>query len=240
MSFLSRFLRSSLSSEEQDLITYIKNLTGFKPKILELYIVALTHQSHSERYALGYNNERLEYLGDAVLDMVISDFLYTTYPLKNEGELTQLRSAIVNRKSLGKLAQAIHLTDRIKTEVNLTQPGVSLPGNALEAIIGAIYLDLGYNKVADFIKNVLLSKHLNIKEVQQEHENHKSTVLEWSQKEGATIEYLITQKSNHDKKFFAELKIDGVVLGIGEGRSKKMAEQKASLEALKALGVKKC
>ncbi|MGB0403056.1 MAG: ribonuclease III [Salibacteraceae bacterium] len=238
MSFLSRFSKSKLSTEDQDLVSYIKSLTGYKPKTLQLYVIALTHQSHSEKYALGYNNERLEFLGDAVLDLVISDVLYNTYPSKNEGELTQLRSAIVNRKSLGKIAMSIELVSRIRTEVNLTQQGVSLPGNALEALIGAVYLDLGYEKVAGFIKNVLLSKHFNVKKALQEHENHKSKLLEWSQKEGTTIEFLISQKKEPEKTFCAELKIDGLVLGTGEGRSKKVAEQKASLEALKAIGVK--
>lgn len=238
MAFFGFFRRSKpLSEEQQQLSNYLKSC-GIKPLDLRYYEIAITHQSHSDRYHLNYNNERLEFLGDAVLDLIISEYLYVLYPKYQEGELTRLRSAIVNRKTLNLLAKRIDLAEQIKTEVDLKMPGVSLPGNALEALIGAVYLDLGYRDTEQFVMQQLVLPHLDIERIEAENENYKSTLLEWSQKEGKRVSFEIKQTGEEKKEFSAQAQIDGQILGKGKGRSKKIAEQNAALEALSALGVK--
>jgi ribonuclease-3 len=159
------------------------------------------------------------------------------YPQKNEGELTKLRSAIVNRKSLNQLAKKIGLIQHIKTQVNLDTPGLSLPGNVLEALIGAIYVDKGYHAANGFIISKLLKAHINLDSLEEEYENYKSTLLEWSQKEGKSVEIVVNQLPE-TKNFQAIVIVDGSEIGSGSGRSKKIAEKEAAWAALKNLGVK--
>ena len=200
--------------------------------------MSLTHQSHADRFQLGYNNERLEFLGDAVLDQVVSEFLYKKYPQGSEGDLTKLRSAIVNRKSLNKLAKAIDLLPHIRTEVDLNLPGVSLPGNAFEAFVGAVYLDMGYAKARDFMIDRVIAKHLNLEELEKDNENHKSILLEWSQKVDRKVKIEIEEANDESREFVAKIWVDDDEYGVGQGRSKKIAEQGAALEALQKLGIR--
>ena len=152
MSILSFFKKIKYNNKvNRGLALYIHKITDNFPKNIQLYQTAITHQSHSDKHNLTYNNERLEFLGDSILDMVVSEYLYQKFPKKNEGALTKIRSTIVNRKSLNILAHKLKLEKQIKTIVDLNQPGISLPGNALEAFVGAYYLDLGYKKVRQFI-----------------------------------------------------------------------------------------
>ena len=221
--------------EDKELASYIQNISGKLPNDIHIYQTAITHQSHSDKHNLNYNNERLEFLGDSVLDIVVSEYLYQKFPDKNEGELTRMRSSIVNRKSLNILAHKIELEKQIKTIVNLTQPGVSLPGNALEAFIGAYYLDLGYKAVHHFIISSLIEKYLDFNTLEKEYENYKSTLLEWSQKENKTLKFVVQQESTENnpiKSFVANAYVDEELQGTGKGRSKKIAERKAALEVL--------
>jgi ribonuclease-3 len=229
------------SKEDEELASYILKITGNLPDNILLYQTAITHQSHSDKHNLKYNNERLEFLGDSVLDIVVSEYLYQKFPEKNEGELTRMRSTIVNRKSLNILAHKLELEKQIKTIVNLNQPGISLPGNALEAFVGAYYLDLGYKKAHEFIISGLIKKYLDLNTLEKEYENYKSTLLEWSQKESKILKFVVVQESlenNPVKSFKASALIDEELLGEGKGRSKKIAEQKAALEVLKKEGLK--
>tara|TARA_B100000508_G_scaffold124704_2_gene108233 strand:+ start:41006 stop:41737 length:732 start_codon:yes stop_codon:yes gene_type:complete len=243
VSFIKFFKKTKYTKEaDQELALYIEKTTGNIPKEIQLYHVALTHQSHSDRHGLEYNNERLEFLGDSVLDIVVSEYLYRGFPEKNEGNLTIIRSAIVNRKSLNKLALKIGLDKQLKTSVNLKQPGVSLPGNALEAFIGACYLDLGYKAVHKFIIEGLIEKYLDLNSLENEFENYKSTLLEWSQKADKKLEFKVETEPNSSpsaKSFSASVTIKGEDMrGNGKGRSKKIAEQNASLALLQKLGIK--
>lgn len=236
MSLFSFFKKSKYKNfEHKELASYIQKLSGRLPNNIQLYTIAITHQSHSDKHNLTYNNERLEFLGDSVLDMVISEYLYQKFPEKNEGELTRLRSSIVNRKSLNKLAHKIELEKQIKTIVNLNQPGISLPGNALEAFIGAFYLDLGYKAAHQFIISSLVENFLDINTLEKDYENYKSSLLEWAQKQNKVLKFVVLQEPTDNsslKTFKASAFVDDELQGIGTGRSKKIAEQKAALEVL--------
>lgn len=238
MGFFSFFRKTtSQTPYQKQLAAYVTKLLGVKPNDVQFYVMALTHQSHADKHQLGYNYERLEFLGDAVLDMSVSEHLYNVYPEKNEGELTKLRSAIVNRKNLNRLAKAIKIAEQIRTEVDLKTPGISLPGNALEALIGAIYLDLGYNVSNEFILSKLLTVHSDLEQLEAEFENYKSTLLEWSQKHNKTINIEI-ESIPKGRGFEAKIEVDSEEKGRGKGRSKKIAEQEAALKVLEALGLR--
>lgn len=245
MAFFSFFRKPKTHSKQDELLLeYLQKLFGRSIRNLEYYKVAFTHQSHSDKKGLNYNNERLEFLGDAVLDMAVSEYLYQQYPEKNEGQLTRMRSSVVNRKCLNDLANKIDLIPHIRSEVNLNQPGISLPGNALEALIGAIYIDLGYNPAKAFVLQGLVQKYLDLEELEKQYENFKSTLLEWSQQEGSKVHFLVSKKDQpnsteeHNGGFTAKVFINDQEQGKGEGRSKKIAEQKAALLALQQLGLK--
>ena len=242
MSILIFFKKIKYNNKvNRELALYIHKITDNFPKNIQLYQTAITHQSHSNKHNLTYNNERLEFLGDSVLDMVVSEYLYQNFPKKNEGALTKIRSTIVNRKSLNILAHKLELEKQIKTIVDLNQPGISLPGNALEAFVGAYYLDLGYKKVRQFIIERLIEKYLDLNTLEEKYENHKSTLLEWSQKQNKNIKFRVAQEStanNTIKSYKASALIDDELQGEGRGRSKKIAEQKAALEVLKKQGIK--
>ncbi len=206
---------------------------GFVPHNIDLYKLALIHKSASLVLDDGsqINNERLEYLGDAVIESVTSDYLYIEYPTENEGFLTQLRSKIVSRQSLNGLARAIGLDKHI---ISNAKGGVSqkhIFGDAFEAIIGAIYLDMGYEFVNRLLINNIYYKYLDIDNIMHSETDFKSRLIEWSQKEHLSIEF----KTENDKDstslrplFYSKVLIGGVEVGHGVGESKKEAEQKAA------------
>ncbi|MFR9502933.1 MAG: ribonuclease III [Rikenellaceae bacterium] len=206
---------------------------GFAPHNIDLYKLALIHKSASLVLDDGtqINNERLEYLGDAVIESVTSDYLYIQYPSDNEGFLTQLRSKIVSRQSLNKLAKSIGLDRHIISNANGSFSQKHIFGDAFEALIGAIYLDMGYNFVNRLLINNIYYKFLDIDELLHSETDYKSRLIEWSQKEHLAIEFC----TRNDKEstslhplFYSTVKIGGVEVGHGVGESKKEAEQRAA------------
>ncbi|MFI3280656.1 MAG: ribonuclease III [Rikenellaceae bacterium] len=206
---------------------------GFVPHNIDLYKLALIHKSASLVLADGshINNERLEYLGDAVIESVTSDYLYIQYPLENEGFLTQLRSKIVSRQSLNKLARAIGLDKHIISKANGTFSQKHIFGDAFEALMGAVYLDKGYDFTNRLLINNIYYKHLDIDELLYSETDYKSRLIEWSQKEHLAIEF----RTCNDKEstslrplFYSKVIIGGVEVGHGIGESKKEAEQRAA------------
>lgn len=202
---------------------------GFNPQNLELYKQALTHKSYKEK--AGPHNERLEFLGDAVLGSVVGEILYKNFPDGNEGFLTQMRSKIVNRKNLNKLALKINLNKLVMHDK--PTPHKSIYGNALEALIGAIYLDKGQHKTVDFIKNTLLLPHLNLNNLTQEVASYKSKVLEWGQQNKKDINFKVLETTGKDhKKFYkVALLLEDEEIAEGAGSSIKRAEEQASKKA---------
>ncbi len=206
---------------------------GFAPHNIDLYKLALIHKSASLVLDDGsqINNERLEYLGDAVIESVTSDYLYIQYPFENEGFLTQLRSKIVSRQSLNKLAKAIGLDQHIISNSSGSFSQKHIFGDAFEALIGAIYLDQGYDFVNRLLINNIYYKHLDIDEILNSETDYKSRLIEWSQKQHLSIEFRTTNDKDSTSikpLFFSKVFIGGVEVGHGVGESKKEAEQRAA------------
>lgn len=199
---------------------------GYYPENLELYRQALTHKSYKKRG--GVHNERLEFLGDAVVGAVVAEIVYAKFPKGNEGFLTQMRSKIVSRKTLNKLALEIGLNKLVRYHRSAAHR--SLNGNALEALLGAIYLDKGYEGVFVFIQNKLLLPHINLNELTQEVVSYKSKVLEWGQQHKKTITFKVLQSSgqDHKKQYKVALFLEEEKISEGEGSSIKRAEEAAA------------
>lgn len=217
-------------------------ILGYIPRKVFLYKRAFTHKSISKKdnkSEIPLNNERLEYLGDALLDAVMAEYLFKKYPRKDEGFLTQMRSKLVNRKTLNNIAAKMEL------DIYLRQHGSSrisqtMMGNTFEAFIGAVYLDVGYNKTRKFIINRLLKQYINVHELEKQNNNFKSQLLEYSQKNNHAIAYnLIShyRTNSNRERFKIEVTVDGESMANAEDFSKKSAEQKASELALIKIGV---
>ncbi len=212
---------------------YIKNVLGFRPKNIDLYDMACTHRSASGKSIVcgPINNERLEYLGDAVLSAIIADYLFKKYPTHAEGPLTEMRSKIVNRDRLNKLSQKIGLHTLIQIDAHTYAK--SAGGDALEALIGAIYLDQGYNKTKKIVLKKIILTHLDIDSIFLEDNNYKSKILSWGQKEHKRIEFKHSEilNGNSKKLYKAELYIDEELFGEGFGYTIKNGEQEAAEKA---------
>jgi len=215
-------------------------LLGFTPNKFDLYELALVHKSASipSKDGMPMNNERLEYLGDAILGSITADILYKYFPNKSEGFLTQIRSKIVSRESLNKLALAIGLDKQVMSNVNLNN-NKHIYGDAFEALIGAIYLDQGYSVTKTFIEDKIFRNYINIEEVVTVETNFKSKLIEWAQKNKKDVVF-DTREDGLDKVmklpvFISEVEVEKNMLGKGIGASKKEAQQKAAKEALTRL-----
>lgn len=224
----------------------LPHILGFTPKKWVLYEQAFRHNSclgDNNKIKAGLlSNERLEFLGDAVLSTVVAEVLFVTYPTKDEGFLTETRSKVVSRAMLGDLAWKMGLNELIQTGKGVAtnrQVMQTISGNALEALLGAIYLDKGYKFTRKFIKNRLLSSHMDIYELAQIEVNFKSRLIEWSQKmKHESVFEVHEEKTNgRIKTYVMVVKIDGVEMGRGEDTSKKKAEQEAAQMACKALQI---
>lgn len=207
----------------------LERILGFYPKNIAIYQQAFTHRSallDSDKKTFE-SNERLEFLGDTILDSVISHFLFIKFPFKDEGYLTQLRSRFVSREMLNFLGRKIGLEEVI--EKKQVEHAVSILGNALEALIGAIYIDKGYVGAQQFIFKRLIQPHIDIEEIATNETNFKSRVIEWCQKNKITIKFLTTEKDEKNNKLYTiQLVINDVVKGVGVAHSKKKAEQLAA------------
>ena len=224
------------SCDDHKLQKELKSILGFTPKNTQLYKQALLHRSVSFISESGsiINNERLEFLGDAVLGMCIAEYLYLKYPHVDEGELTKIRSRLVSGHNLEKLSKQMGIHSLIVSRANLRK-SVHISGDAVEALIGAIYLDKGFEKTKEFVNKRFLKICENIEANADAYYNFKSTVIEWCQQK--KIEYhfhtiIHRESSNHRPLFICNLIIGNEVCGVGFGRSKKDAEQNAAREAL--------
>ncbi len=221
---------------DSELVKEIKNIIGFRPHDIEYYKLALVHRSASFASSGGttINNERLEFLGDAVLSVTIAEYLYLKYPDMSEGELTKLRSRFVNGNNLEKFSKESGIDKLIVTRADLRK-SIHITGDAVEALIGAIYLDRGPDKAKQFILRKFLTSCMNIQNGNNADYNFKSEVIEWCQHNKYEFRFdtiLHPTSSNHKPLFICNLWIDNKVFGVGVGRSKKDAEQSASRESL--------
>lgn len=230
---------NTIISKDRYFLRKLREIIGYWPGDLSLYRVALTHKSAS--YTLKgkrINNERLEYLGDAILDAVVSDYLYHKYPNKEEGFLTEMRSKIVNGEKLKELAAKLGVAEHIIERVNANIENSKLYEDAFEAFIGAVYLDKGFTKVYKFIRKRIIDQYINIDELKRTNSNYKSQLIEWSQKTKNNIKFVTStvNERNNSNMFSSELILDKNNIGTGKGFTKKEAEQNAAYEALVQLG----
>lgn len=186
-----------------------------------------------------YNNERLEYLGDSILSTIVAEYLYKKYPGRDEGFLTKMRSKIVKRKTLNKVAESMGI-DMILTKYTQGKMSYSMLGNAFEAMIGAIYIEYGYEKTRNYVISKILIKYLDMHTLETSDDNYKSQLLEWGQKEGRLISYKLLSKYKHDKRdrFKIGVYLDGQEISVADDYNKKSAEQIASNRALSTLNIR--
>lgn len=210
----------------------LKKILGFTPVDLPIYKSALKHISSAGRdrkKGIRDSNERLEFLGDAILGSIIADHLFKLFPDKDEGFLSKMRSRIVSRNSLNQLSTTIGLNELIEVSIR-REESVDIYGNALEALIGAIYLDRGFNKTRDFVLDVLVKKYVNINEVVTTEDNYKSRIIEWGQKNKKQVTFELVREEGQglDKLFYVRVCVDDQVMAETMNRSKKKAEQLAA------------
>lgn len=206
---------------------------GFIPHNIELYKLALIHKSASVVLENGQqvNNERLEFLGDAIIESVSSDYLFIEFPDKNEGFLTQLRSKMVSRQTLNDVAKRIGLDDYVITHSSNNLSQKHIYGDAFEAMMGAIYLDQGYDFVNRLLINRIFVDYIKVDNLLQAETDFKSRLIEWCQKNHHTINFSTVHDKNYSSThpfFYSKVLIDDIEVGYGAGDSKKEAEQRAA------------
>ena len=230
--FILRPFRRHFGSDKH-FYAAIDDMFGFIPHNIELYKLALIHKSASVELEDGshINNERLEFLGDAVIESVTSDYLFIEFPDSDEGFMTQLRSKMVSRQSLNRIASAIGLDKHVISHAagNATQKHIY--GDAFEAMMGAIYLDQGYDFANRLLINDIFGKYLSLDDVLRSETDFKSRLIEWCQKNHYSIEFRTghdTSTSAMHPAFVSTVYVDGIAVGHGSGDSKKEAEQQAA------------
>ena len=217
------------NKEDLKLINAVKFILGYKPKKIQLYKLALLHKSNNSEES----NERLEYLGDAVLGLIVANYLFKLYPYKDEGFLTKIRSKIVSRDSLNNLGRKIGIKELINLQKAKTKSYESVYGDAVEALIGACYLENGFNYCSKKVINNILVPYYDLDSLTSQTHNFKSKILEWAQKEKMKISFIIEKntKSNKFSQFKSILYLNSKKLSEGYGKSKKNAEKDASRNA---------
>ncbi len=226
--------------DDKQLRRQLRDIMGFYPIQIEHYKTALTHKSSGQRTDKGrpVNNERLEFLGDAMLDAVVGHIVYDRFPGKHEGFLTNTRSKLVSRESLGRLAEEMGLTRLIHSNAQVRSHNSYMAGNAFEALVGAIYLDQGYGAVMQFMERRILAQMVNIDKVAYKEVNFKSKLIEWTQKNRVQMEYRMLKQATDAKGspvFGFQVVIEGVEGASAQGYSKKEAQQECSKEMLQRL-----
>ncbi len=239
-----RFFRiagAKISSKKSFSIV-LKQLLGFSPENLSLYQLALRHRSSQTAVEMGLSksNERLEFLGDAVLGTIVAHHLFKLFPFKDEGFLTRLRSRIVSRDSLNQVARKIGLDELIEKRSN-ENSHKSINGDALEALIGAIFIDKGYEKANRYVIEKIIKSHIDIEHLLLTEVDYKSRILEWATKNRKVVSFQVTDEIRLKGKtvYKVGLFMDGAQIAEAEAGSKKSAEQLAAEQAFKTIGHKK-
>ena len=225
-------------SKDKDVVNRLRPIIGFTPRRIQLFKMAFYHRSMNNDSPKKMSNERLEFLGDAILSTIVAEYLFKKYPNKDEGFLTKMRSKIVKRQTLNEIADKMGL-DVILSEYSLGKLSSSMLGNAFEALIGAVYIEFGYEKTKNYVIKNILMKYLDIKDLESKDDNHKSQLLEWCQKNGKEISFVTLSKFKLDKRdcFKVAVVIDGKEMATAEDFNKKSAEQNASLKVVAILDI---
>lgn len=237
MKFQFSFLKRKINSEEAELIAFIIQRFGYKPKELSHFIQAVTHKSLLTN-SKDISNERLEFLGDAILDAVIAEYLYNRFPEEDEGYLTKIKSKVVNRKTLSEIGEQMELRNILRYHKGRSINLSTIEGNAFEAIMGAIYLDGGYDAVKKSIQFHIFRKYIDLNRVLDEEIDFKSKLFIWCQKKRLKLEFNVIKEENLGSSwsYTISANINETEYGRGIGSSKKLAEQSASKETLILMG----
>ncbi|MFX0556207.1 ribonuclease III [Maribacter sp. CXY002] len=234
-----RNIFNSHPKEDGDFFLGIKNIIGFKPKELGYYKKAFLHRSMNRKDENGHpmNYERLEFLGDSMLGTIISKHLYKEVPEGDEGYLTKMRSKIVSREHLNELGKDLGLIRYVESRIPKSHFGQNIHGNVFEALVGAIYLDRGYEYCEKFIRKRVIEPYVDIEQLEGRVISYKSLVIEWCQKHKKTFNFNVYEDTGNDtlKHFAVKLSIAGSVVAKARATSKKKAEERASKRAFFAL-----
>ncbi len=226
--------------KDKELYLSLYKIIGFYPHDISYYKLALMHKSIMKRNEKGrpVNNERLEFLGDAMLDAIVGYIVYEHFPGKREGFLTNTRSKLVQRSTLNRLAQELGIDELVLSNGRNNTHNSYMGGNAFEALVGAIYLDRGYDACMKFMKKRILSQVINIDKVAFKEVNFKSKLIEWGQKNRVSVKFKAREEvkdKNGSPYFCYEVEVEGLSGGVGKGYSKKESQQKASKNTLQKL-----
>jgi ribonuclease-3 len=228
-------------SPEKKLHESLRNILGFYPTNIDLYKLAFRHSSAAQHLQKGIkdSNERLEFLGDSIIGTVIAEYLFKKFPYKDEGFLTKMRSKMVSRNQHNQIALKLGLNKFIETNNDKSSKPSSINGDAYEALIGAIYLDKGYNATKEYILKRIINVHIDIDELETKEVDFKSKFIEWAQKEKKEFVFsaVVDAANSADKMFVIHLLVDNEVVGIAQHFSKKRAEQLASEDACSKLEI---
>ncbi len=229
-----------LFAKDKGLHVFIHSVTGFYPRDIKLYRLALVHRSMPVKTPDGHwaNNERLEFLGDAVLDAIVGNYLYHKYPDKHEGFLTATRAKIVQRESLNRIGKLFKIESHVRASSHSSSHNSYIAGNAVEALVGAIYLDRGYEACRRFIERRIIARNLNIDDLVNTEQNFKSRLIEWTQKNHINIEFELVDTfndSDNNPVFKTAILLGGIFAADGSGYSKKESHQNASRTAYERL-----
>ena len=239
MKIIKNIFKNSRSSQDGNFFNQIQEIIGFRPQTIFYYEKAFTHRSTNKIDAKGnpVNYERLEFLGDAMLSAVIAAHLYNEVPTGDEGYLTKMRSKIVSREHLNELGRDLDLIRFVDSKVPMQHFGENIHGNIFEALVGAIFLDKGYDFCEKFIQKRVIIPYVDIAKLEGKVISYKSLLIEWCQKEKKSFNYdVFDDNANDGQKFFGvKLSIDGKVIAKARATSKKKAEEKASQRAFFAL-----
>ncbi len=238
MSKFFNFFQKSVPKATPDIERFIIERFGYHPKNGEYFEHALTHKSILNTTEIEVSNERLEFLGDAILDSIVAEFLYERFPNENEGYLTKIKSKVVSRNTLGTLGHDMEIGKVLRYNKNRTIKMETIEGNAFEALVGAIYLDGGYEAAQQSIIQHVFRKYVNLNRILKEEIDFKSRLFIWSQKNRLPIEFEVLKEENEGASwnYLVRVNINDREYGRGSGSSKKKAEQAAAQETLELLG----
>lgn len=226
---------NSRPNRDDEFYVQMKSILGFSPSNLDLYRKAFVHRSIKEKDSIGNpkNYERLEFLGDAMLDAIIASYLFKKVPSGNEGYLTQMRSKIVSREHLNELGRDLDLIRFVKSNVSKSKFGENINGNIFEALIGAIYLDKGYKYCENFVYKRVIEPYVDIPKLEGKVTSYKSLFIEWCQKEKTDFKFEVYDDTGNDslRHFSVKLFLDDKIVAKGRSTSKKKAEEIAAKRA---------
>ncbi len=237
MAFRFSFFREKRSKEDIELMRFFVKKLGYRPVNIHLFEQAITHRSLSHT-GISYSNERLEFLGDAIFDAIIAEFLYDRFKDEDEGYLTKVKSKVVSRKTLSEIGEELGIREILRYNHSRSINISSLEGNAFEAIIGALYLDSNFETVRKIITQQIFRKYIDLNKILEEEIDFKSRLFIWSQKRRLQLDFVVLKEENIQGNWNYEIivEVNKVRYGLGYGPSKKVAEQAAAKETLELMG----